>query len=319
MDRNDVRWSGYWSAAPTPFESDGAVDHKALKSLMRLYRDLDLDGVLINGSTGEWFSQSISERKAVARSAIESVARQFPVVVGITCYTASEAIDLARDAQKSGADGLLATPPPYVHPDADEIVEFYGEVSDSTDLPFMVYNWPRGVSVDMSTMPGLYDRLAELENIVAIKDSTGDWNSMLRTVELMSDKVRVFGSFLHRKGLAALLELGGDGNIDGGGVGAPFGVPFYKAVSRHDGEAARVWADKYQALSGNLINFDYSGVFASPIPQLKAVMNKLGQPGGFVRSPLLELTDPARLNRLDQVIRDSGILAATKEVLDGTR
>jgi 4-hydroxy-tetrahydrodipicolinate synthase len=311
MNRDDVAWSGYWPASPTPFTASGALDTDGLRSLMELYARMQVDGVLINGSTGEWFSQSENERRAVAEVAVDAVAGRFPVVVGISAYTAAESSALAEHAARIGADGVLATPPPYVHPTADETVAYYQSVSGATDLPFMVYNWPRGVSIDLGRLPGLFTRLADLDNVVAIKDSTGDWLGMLDTVEELSARVRVFGSFLHQRGLATLLNVGGDGNIDGGGVGAPFAVPFYRAVVAKDAAAAKVWAARYRALSGRLINRDYSGVFASPIPQLKAVMNLLGQPGGAVRPPLLPVTDAETLRSLEQIIEDSGIAAAS--------
>ncbi|MGI5217998.1 dihydrodipicolinate synthase family protein [Nocardia sp. CA-290969] len=312
MNRDDVAWSGYWPAAPTPFTRSGDLDTDALAELMQLYARMGVDGVLVNGSTGEWFSQTGDERRTVAEVAVDAVAGRFPVVVGVSAYTARESADLAKHAAAAGADGVLATPPPYVHTSAEETVQFFHTVSTATALPFMVYNWPRGVSLDMGTIPGLFARLAGLGNVVAIKDSTGDWLSMLDTVEAVSDRVRVFGSFLHRRGLATLLELGGDGNIDGGGVGAPFAVPFYRAVAARDADTARTWADKYRALSGRLINPDYSGVYASPIPQLKAVMNLLGQPGGAVREPLLPVTDAPTLDALRAVIAESGIAEASE-------
>ena len=315
MNRDDVAWSGYWPAAPTPFTESGAVDTDGLTSLMNLYADVGVDGVLVNGSTGEWFSQTEDERRTVAEVAVDAVAGRFPVVIGVSAYTARESSGLAVHAAAAGADGVLATPPPYVHTSGEETFEFFHSVSTATSLPFMAYNWPRGVAVDMGTMPGLFSRLADLDNVVAIKDSTGDWLAMLDTVEQVSDRVRVFGSFLHRRGLATLLELGGDGNIDGGGVGAPFAVPFYRAVAARDAETARTWADKYRAFSGRLINSDYSGIHASPIPQLKAVMNLLGQPGGAVREPLLPVTDADMLSALQAVIDESGIGAAYTQLV----
>ncbi|MFC4052635.1 dihydrodipicolinate synthase family protein [Actinomadura syzygii] len=308
LDRDDVPWRGYWPAAPTPFTADGALDEDAWRELLRLYLRQGVHGVLVNGSTGEWFSQSPAERRRVAEIAVE-VAGRIPVVVGVTAYTEDEAIGLAEHAAATGAGGVLATPPPYVHPGPDEILAFYERVSSATDLPFMVYNWPRGVAVDIGDHPGLFERLADLPNVAAIKDSTGDWLKMLATVEAVSDRVRVFGSFLHRRGLAVLLGLGGDGNIDGGGLGAPFAVPFYEAVARRDEEAARSFVDRYAALSSRLIRPDYSGVFASPIPQLKAAMAELGQPGGHVRPPLLPATGAA-LDGIRAVLAESGLRAA---------
>lgn len=309
MNRSDVDWWGYWPAAPTPFDVDGRLDERAWRALLAMYLDQRVHGVLVNGSTGEWFSQSNAERERLTEIAVEVIAGRVPVVIGVSAYTAREAGALARHAARSGASGVLATPPPYVHPSTAEIIAFYSELSASTDLPFMVYNWPRGVSVDMCTEPGLMQRLADLEQVVAIKDSTGDWLGMLHTVESVSAQVRVFGSFLHRRGLAVLLGMGGDGNIDGGGLGAPFGVAFYEAVRRGDRTAAEEAVDRYVRLSSGLIRADYSGVFASPIPQLKAAMALLNQPGGQVRPPLLPLDDPGSLAAI-QILLDEVELTA---------
>ena len=307
MDRTDVTWQGYWPAAPTPFDASGAVDERALCELIELYVTAGVDGILINGSTGEWFSQSLGERRRVAEVSVGAAAGRTPIVIGVSAYTPDEASALAANAAAIGADGVLATPPPYVHPSSAELLEFYRVVSTASDLPFMVYNWPRGVAVDLSADPDLLLRIADLPSVVAVKDSTGDWLRMVTSVERLSALVRVFGSFLHRRGLAVLLGLGGDGNIDGGGVGAPFGVPFYRAVRAGDPVTAQGWAEKYQALSGRLINSDYSGRFASPVPQLKAVMDLLDQPGGPVRPPLLPVTDPVILQSLADIVDESGI------------
>ncbi len=315
MNRYDVSWAGYWPAAPTPFLPDGSLDEPGLAELMRLYVSNGVHGVLINGSTGEWFAQSSAERRRVAEVAVEAIAGAVPVVIGVTSYTAAEAVELAHHAASIGADGVLATPPPYVHPSAEEIVAFYDTVSSATTLPFMVYNWPRGVAVDLAAIPGLMSRLADLENVVAIKDSTGDWNAMVATVEAVAERVRVFGSLSHRKGMALMLRLGGDGAIDGGGVAAPSGVPYYEAIAADDADLARYWVDKYQAISGRLIAPDYAGRFASPISQLKAAMNLLDQPAGPVREPLLPVTDAATLTAIATILRDGGLPVA-QETLD---
>lgn len=308
MDRNDVDWWGYWPAVPTPFDITGLLDEEALAAVLELYIGQGVHGLLVNGSTGEWFSQTRSERKRVAEVAVHAVDRRLPVVVGISAYTAREARELAEHAESVGADGVLATPPPYVHPSPEEILSFYAEVCAATALPFMIYNWPRGVGVDISSSPGLVDRLVNLDQVVAVKDSTADWQHMLDTVESVCDRARVFGSFLHRRGLAILLGLGGDGNIDGGGLGAPFAVPFYEAVRRRDRTAAEAAVDAYVRLSSRLVRPDYSAVFGSPIPQLKAAMALLGQPGGEVRPPLLPLRTPDAIDSMRKILQDAGLL-----------
>ena len=308
MERTDVDWRGYWVASATPFAADGELDEGGLAALVDLYVTQGVHGVLVNGSTGEWFSQSGEERRRVVEIAVEAADGRLPVVAGVSAYTPAEACALAEHAAAIGADGVLATPPPYVHPSPDEIVAFYATISSASDLPFMVYNWPRGVTVDMAETPGLMARLADLDQVVAIKDSTGDWLRMLGTVDAVADRVRVFGSFISRRGLAVLLGLGGDGNIDGGGLGAPFAVPFYNAVAAGKAAAAEQAALSYVAISGRLVTPDYSGIFASPIPQLKAAMTMLGQPAGPPRPPHLPLTGGAALATIRRILIEGGLL-----------
>ena len=102
---------------------------------------------------------------------------------------------------------------------------------------------------------------------------------------------------------------GGDGNIDGGGVGARFAVAFYEAFWRGDFAAATTEADRYVALMSQLIHPDWSGMLASPQAQIKAAMNLLGQPGGHVRPPLLPLDDPRDLDTLRGILASAGLFA----------
>ncbi len=303
-----VVWRGYWPAAPTPFTPDGALDLDAWRELLDLYVGQGVHGVLVNGTTGEWFSQTPAERAELARAAVDAVAGRVPVVVGVGAFTARESAALAVEVAAAGADGVLTTPPPYVHPADDEIVAYYRYVAGATDLPLMVYNWPRGTAVDMSV--DLLERLCELDAVVAVKESSGDEGKALDTTERLAGTVRVFNRFVYRRGLAALREIGGDGSIDGGGIGAPFAVPFYEAVWAEDFEAARAHAARYTALTSRLVHPDYSGRFASPTAQLKAAMRLLGQPGGCVREPLVELTDPDRLRGLADALEASGLVDA---------
>ena len=98
MDRDDVTWRGYWAACPTPFAPDESYDAESHRELLEWYIDQGLHGVLINGTTGEWFSQSTDERMQVAENAIEAVGGRMTVVIGCTAYTAREASALARHA-----------------------------------------------------------------------------------------------------------------------------------------------------------------------------------------------------------------------------
>lgn len=304
MDRDSVDWRGYWVAAPTPFGKDLSLDAEAFRAVLRRYLDQGVHGILVNGTTGEWFSQSQEERRTVAALAVEVVADRVPVVVGCSAYTPGEASSLVAHAGAIGAAGAAATPPPYVHPSELEALEFFRAVAGAAELPFMVYNWPRGVGLDMSV--DLIRRLAELPNVVAVKDSTGDEWKCARACEAVADRVRFFGRFIHRLGMAVYREIGGDGNIDGGGLGAPFAVPYFESLWKGDLETAREHGRAYASLVAELVREDYSARFASPTAQLKAAMNLLGEQGGRVRPPLLDIVDDGTLAALRAALERGG-------------
>jgi 1-pyrroline-4-hydroxy-2-carboxylate deaminase len=263
--------------------------------------------VLVNGTTGEWFSQTEAERRRVAEVAVEELGGKIPVVVGCTTFTPSQTIALGLHAREIGADGMLSTPPPYVAPTTREIVAFFSMISDCVDLPIMVYNWARGVAVEITWETAI--ELAEIARVVAIKDSTVNRIQALTTLEKVGNRLRVFGGFIDRLGLSVLRDLGGDGNIDGGGLGAKSAVAFYEAFWRKDFMAAQLAARRYVALMTRLIRPDWSGTFGSPQAQIKACMKMLGQCGGHVRPPLLPIDDPEHLGTLRRILDEAGLFA----------
>src|SRR5580765_5514529 len=202
MDRNDVNWSGYWTACPTPFRADESYDAEAHRELLEWYIGEGFHGTLINGTTGEWFSQSTEERMTVAENAIEAVAGRMPVVIGCTAYTAKEASTLAKHAVAAGADGVESTAPPYVKPFDHEIVQYYEDLAAATDAPLMVYNWVHGTAVDMKA--DLILQLAEIDTIVSVKDSTPNFEQFCDTSARVDDRLRVFGPYMSTAGLAHL-------------------------------------------------------------------------------------------------------------------
>jgi 4-hydroxy-tetrahydrodipicolinate synthase len=284
---------------------------------LRLYHSQGVHGVLVNGTTGEWYTQSDDERKRVAEIAVEELRGKMTVVIGCTCYTAAHAVEFGKHAKKIGADGMLSTPPPYAAPPQRDIVAYYKDISDNVDLPIMVYNWARGVVVEIQ--PDTQLEIAKLDKVVAIKESTANRALGIETIEKLSDKVRIFGGFINRPGLAMLRGLGGDGNIDGGGLGATFAVAFYEAFWKNDFETAKKEADRYVALMSQFMNSDWSGKYAAPQAQIKACMNMMGQPGGYPRRPLLPVEDPATLAKLADILASAGLLPAEEKRRAGAR
>ena len=313
MRRDDVDWRGYWPACPTPFAADGSYDAETHRALLDWYAREGMHGVFINGTTGEWFAQSSDERRFVAETAIEAVAGRMTVLVGCTALTAREAAELGRHALAAGADGIGSTPPPYSKTYPDETVAYFQDLSDGVDGPIMVYNWPHGTSVDIG--PELADRLVDVQNVVAIKDSTPDFEQFAATTRAVVDRARVFGPFMSEAGLELLLEAGGDGFIGGGSLwGAP-DAEYWEAVWGGDIEVAREHARRSDELFPKLwLPGGWGGHYGAYQSQLKALMALLGQPGGTVRPPRLPVTDEASLAAMRTILVESGLLPRSASV-----
>lgn len=308
MNRDDVGWCGYWPACPTPFTTDGsAVDTDALRALLEWYVGEGLHGIFINGTTGEWFSQTPEERRLVAETAVDQIAGRVPVVIGCTALTAKQAIEVGRHAIATGADGIGSTPPPYSKTYPDETVRYFTDLSSGVDAPLMVYNWPHGTSVDIG--PDLAERLAAVDNVVAIKDSTPSLEQFFETAMRVLKDVRVFGPLMGVAGLEFLLEHGGDGFIGGGSLwGAP-DAEFWEAVWQGKLEPAREHARRTDELFPELwLPGGWGGHFGAYQSQLKALMKILGQPGGEVRLPRLPVTDETSLRRMREILVEIGLL-----------
>ena len=151
MNRDDVTWQGYWPACPTPFHRDGSYDPASHRALLELYLGLGVHGVLINGTTGEWFSQTADERRLVAETAIDQVAGRIPLVVGCAAYTAKEAADLGRHAIAAGAAGVESTPPPYAKTYDDETVAYYEDLANGVDGPLR--HFAAGLLLGLAVLP----------------------------------------------------------------------------------------------------------------------------------------------------------------------
>jgi dihydrodipicolinate synthase/N-acetylneuraminate lyase len=309
MDRNDVTWHGYWTAVPTPFNDDGTLALDLLRELLDFYVGEGVHGMLVNGTTGEWFSQSADERRLVAETAIDAVAGRVPVVIGCTSYTADEVGSFARHAIDAGASGFASTPPPYAKPFDAEIVAFYEDIAAAVDAPMMIYNWPHGTSVDIGTE--LAARLAGIDSVVAFKDSTPDVQQFYRSSRAVVDRVRVFGPYMTTAGYEQLREHGGDGAIGGGTLFGRADPEFWEAHWRGDEDAARAHAERNERLLEKLwLPGGWAGRYGHYASQLKALMAILGQPGGTVRRPRLPVTDEASLDALREILERESLLPA---------
>lgn len=289
MDRHDVEWHGYIPAITTPFTREGALDLDALAGQVSWMVEQRMHGIILAGTSGEWFSMNTSERAALFAEGARNAGGSMWVIGACNAFTQREAIEHAHAAERAGLDGILLTPPPYVVPNRREIVQFYTDVSAATDIPITVYNWPRGCIVDMDTDTLL--ELGAIDNVVAIKNSTGNFAAFLDGMYRLEGIVRYFGTPTSALGADLALLGHGDGLM---GSGAPLGADhpdFWRAIAAGDRDRAIALGARDRVVMQRWFKPDYGAQFGNQQAIMKTALRLQGVPAGFVRKPLLELTD----------------------------
>jgi len=305
MDRHTVDWHGYIPAVTTPFTADGELDLDAWDEQLEWFAAEGLDGIVIAGTTGEWYTLSATERANLFRRAAARVRGRYTVLGGCNAYTAAESALHARSAREASLDGILLTPPPYVVPNAAETIAFYNDVSAAVDIPICVYNWPRGTGVDLDLTT--LTALADIPGVVAIKNSTGDFGGFVRGLITLHERVRYFGITTDEIGAALMRGIGGDGLMGAGAVLGRDHPAFFThlAAGRVD-EALAVGARDRVVMSAWFTQ-NYGPRFASAPAILKYALTLRGVPAGEPRRPLLPLTDAER-ERVHATMAELGLV-----------
>jgi 4-hydroxy-tetrahydrodipicolinate synthase len=301
MDRNSVDWSGPMPAITTPFHDDGRIDEAEFAAnIDRLMKD-GATGVVAGGCTGEFWALAHEERKRLFEVSKEAMAGRGTLIVGTGAVTVDEAVALGRHAEKVGCDGALILPPYFVKLSDDEIFAHYADVTGAMGLPVVLYNIP-GNAVNALT-PALVARLAELDRVVAVKESSGDWNNYYATYLAVHERLRVFCGPSSVFGVPAV-DLGADGTVDCfPNMWSPGGLDLYFAPKRGDrAEAARV-----QALGRKLTDLFTTGG-RTLYPATKAAMDMLGLPGGGKPRRPLRALGAEPLAGLKRGLADLGLL-----------
>ena len=236
MDKTSVDWHGPMPAVVTPFDAEGRIDEAAFRANLELCIDAGMTGLVVGGCTGEFWAMTADERIRIMEIGVETALGRVPVIGGATAVTTSEAIQLTRMTKDVGCMGAMLLPPYFVRPGKDDIVAHFEAVSEAVELPLMLYNLPAG-AVDLTA--DLVDRLADVDTVVAIKDSTLDFNSFYKTLTVAGDRIRVFMGRVNHFGLAAV-ELGVVGFVSSSPNywGREF-VDFYQACEARDRDRAR--------------------------------------------------------------------------------
>lgn len=265
---------GVFVALVTPFDKEGALDEGAFRGLIRHLID-DVDGLVTAGTTGEFPYLSAEERRRLVEIAVEE-AKGKPVVAGTGAASTREAIALTRDAEAAGARACLVVTPYYLHPSDKGLYQHYAEVAGSTDLPIILYNIPQVVGAPLPRR--VIEDLADLDNVVALKDSSGQLAYTLEVLEMAKGRVDVLVG--HDEVVLPALAAGCSGMILGGAnVLAGVWQQVLGALRDGDLDAARTRQADVQKLSR--IFARYGGAVA-----VKAALSMIGVKVGPPRRPL---------------------------------
>lgn len=304
MNRNDVNWQGPFTAVHTPFTADGAIDETGLRQHVDWLIGHGIQGIVANGCTGEFWAQTMDERKRVVRIVLEAAAKRVPVLGGSGAPATRDVIELCEFYKSIGCDGVMIMPPYMVHPKKEDIYLHFKAISDSVAIPIMLYNNPSDVGNDLPL--DLIKRLVELDHVVAIKDSTFDYNAFWHLQCAVSDRIRILIGPATMFGAAAI-HMGADGWVDTySNVWPAMVMDLYAAAKSGDASRARRMQKIGSEFRGFLLHPEWNMYCA-----VKAAMNLLGLPGGYPRPPLRPLTG-AHLTRLREGLTRFGVPGATQ-------
>ncbi len=287
---------GTYTVIITPFTEDNArIDETMLRWLVDFQIAEGIHGIIALASNGEFLSLSDEERHDVARIVVEQAAGRVPVVVGTAAESTNDVIRYTRDAEAMGADAAMVLTPYYCWIDDDELVAHYQRIAEATSLPIMLYNHPASTVLDLK--PPLVARLAEIDNIAYIKESTTDIRRVYQINDLCGDRITVFAGYL---GYESFM-VGAEGwvSVCANILPRKSAELFELAVDRNDKDAA--WAVFKELVP--VIDFLGDHLY---VHGMKAAFKMLGRDMGDPRPPRLPLR-PELVAPLRKVMTDLGL------------
>lgn len=171
-----MRFEGIYTPVITPFAEDYSIDYPAFTALVDHLVAAGVHGIIIGGTTGEYYVETHEERVKLLQIAVERCAGRVPVIFGTGSINPEESLALAKAAVEQGADAILVATPPYSLPTEHEVAQHILAVDRAADLPIMLYNYPARMGVSMGE--ACLDEIASSKNICAIKESSGDINRL---------------------------------------------------------------------------------------------------------------------------------------------
>lgn len=290
-------FTGAGVALITPMYEDGSVNYDEMERIINYQIENKTDAIIVCGTTGEASTMTHDEHIETIKACVDMVKKRVPVVAGTGSNCTETAVYLSKEAYKAGADGILVVSPYYNKATQNGLKKHFTEIAASVDLPVILYNIQgrTGVNISPKTLAGLSK---EVENIVAVKEASGDISQVAEILALSEGRLDVYSG--NDDQIVPITALGGKGVISVLSHVLPQETHdmVIKTMSG-DVKAGASLQLKYLALAKALF------LEVNPIP-VKAAMNMMGFKAGTLRMPLTEMED-ANKEILRQAMKDAGI------------
>ena len=289
--------TGSMVAIVTPMQEDGSLDMAAFRGLIDFHIAQGTDGIVVVGTTGESPTVNVEEHELLIAEAVKHAAKRIPIIAGTGANSTKEAIELASFSKKAGADASLTVVPYYNKPTQEGLYLHFKAIAEAVDMPHILYNVPGRTVADMNNDTVL--RLAQISNIVGIKDATGN---IERGSDLLQRAPKDFAVYSgDDASTLALMLLGAHGTISVTANVAPK-LMHEMCVAALNGEVARARAINFRLLGLHRNLF----VEANPIP-VKWAVARMGKMKNTLRLPLTPLS-PSAYPVVEEAMRQAGVL-----------
>lgn len=291
-------FTGAGVALITPMNEDGSVNYEKLRELLEFHVANKTDAIIICGTTGEASTLSDEEHLECIRFACEVINKRIPVIAGTGSNCTQSAIELSKEAEKSGVDGLLLVTPYYNKATQNGLKAHYKAIAKEVNVPIILYNVPSRTGTRLAPQT-VVDLCHEVPNIVGVKDATGDISEVEELMSLAKGTVDVYSG--NDDQIVPVLSLGGKGVISV--------LSNILPKETHDMVASYLEGDVVKSCEMQLKYFDLvKALFCevNPIPVKKA-LNLMGMEVGSLRLPLTEMED-ANAKRLEEEMRKAGVI-----------
>lgn len=278
-----ILFKGVGTAIATPFDESG-INFEEFKKLVEFQIVEGADAIIVCGTTGESSTMSTNEKEDLIRFTVDIVDKRIPVIAGTGGNNTASVIELSKYAETVGADGLLIVTPYYNKTTQEGLVKHYSEIANSVELPIILYNVPSRTGLNI--LPETCLELSKLENIVAIKEASGNISQVAKIAELCGDNLNIYSG--NDDQIIPILSLGGLGVIS---VLSNIYPKFVHNMVINYLNANCSDALLSQLNSMELINALFSEV--NPIP-IKEALNILGFNFGKPRLPLVEMSEKGK-------------------------